>query len=437
MDDNILNSQISKIEEMYANGQLTDAQYAEALNKIHSQTKVEVPQAKPKVDFSEMVTEEDMTAINNMNFSDDNIAYKEIQRNGINYNIDKGRVRNIDTFSEDGNVTTSNIVYDKDFNPIELNNPEGTFPIPGVINDDIKALRREELAGMSSADWEAAEKNLEQYGFSENANVLDERIKVTSNKKNAIDEQIRELKKNKSTPKSTIEELEAQKKKLNIQEEGLSYRQKLRSENKVEARTNYKASQKDIVDEFKNKTSNLSKESREYVNAQKEMKSAIQKLGEESEYGSYIRSNKNNTLARVENLNAKPLRPMKVLNAAFAVKQGIDKYKESRAEGKGVASSAVRGAGSVAVGEALGPVGYIIYDAAKTLPKAVVKGTNALYSETRKMNSASNFTPLGGVSFQDTQQLATMRQSGMELAKMSQYNLEQTLMGAEAKHLHR
>ena len=30
-----------------------------------------------------------------------------------------------------------------------------------------------------------------------------------------------------------------------------------------------------------------------------------------------------------------------------------------------------------------------------------------------------------------------MRQSGMELAKMAQYNLEQSLMGAEAKHLHR
>ena len=47
---------------------------------------------------------------------------------------------------------------------------------------------------------------------------------------------------------------------------------------------------------------------------------------------------------------------------------------------------------------------------------------------------ASSFS---GAQFADNQQLATMRQSGMEMAKMSQYNLQQTLMGNEANHLHR
>ena len=89
------------------------------------------------------------------------------------------------------------------------------------------------------------------------------------------------------------------------------------------------------------------------------------------------------------------------------------------------------------VGEILGPGGFVALTAAQTIPKAVIGGADALYKEHRRMNSASNFVPLGGVNFQDSQELATMRQSGMELAKMSQYNLEQSLMGAEAKHLHR
>ena len=53
------------------------------------------------------------------------------------------------------------------------------------------------------------------------------------------------------------------------------------------------------------------------------------------------------------------------------------------------------------------------------------------------MNSAANNQVFGGAQFMDTQQLATMRQSGMEMAKMSQYNLQQTLMGNEATYLHR
>jgi hypothetical protein len=85
----------------------------------------------------------------------------------------------------------------------------------------------------------------------------------------------------------------------------------------------------------------------------------------------------------------------------------------------------------------LGFWGSMGVTAATVVPGAVIGATDYLLSEQRRMNSAANYTPLGGTSFQDSQQLATMRQSGMELAKMSRYNLEQTLMGAEAKHLHR
>ena len=59
------------------------------------------------------------------------------------------------------------------------------------------------------------------------------------------------------------------------------------------------------------------------------------------------------------------------------------------------------------------------------------------YKESRRMNSAANQGVFGNAQFQDTQQLATMRQSGMEMAKMANYNLQQTLMGNEATYFHR
>ena len=129
------------------------------------------------------------------------------------------------------------------------------------------------------------------------------------------------------------------------------------------------------------------------------------------------------------------------LSRAIAIGNGAraagDKDKESKAEGKSTGSALIRAGGAAVAGEILGIPGTLFLTAAQTAPKAIIAGADALYKEHRRMNSSSNFVPLGGVNFQDSQELATMRQSGMELAKMSQYNLEQSLMGAEAKHLHR
>lgn len=114
----------------------------------------------------------------------------------------------------------------------------------------------------------------------------------------------------------------------------------------------------------------------------------------------------------------------------------VSDYKDERRKGHGVVSSAVRAGAKFAMYEALGlwaiPVALV-----SNAPGAIIKGADALYKENRKMNSAANFEAFGGAQFMDTQQLATMRQSGMEMAKMSQYNLQQTLMGNEATYLHR
>jgi hypothetical protein len=125
------------------------------------------------------------------------------------------------------------------------------------------------------------------------------------------------------------------------------------------------------------------------------------------------------------------------LGEAINVISTIGTYKDARKQGKGVVSSIASAAGTFVKGELLGFWGSLGWEAAKGIPKLAIKGAETLYKENRKMNSAANQQVFGGAQFQDTQQLATMRQSGMEMAKMAQYNLQQTLMGAEATHLHR
>jgi hypothetical protein len=114
----------------------------------------------------------------------------------------------------------------------------------------------------------------------------------------------------------------------------------------------------------------------------------------------------------------------------------ISEFKESRKEGHGVVKSATKAGLNFAIGEALGPSAILFYGL-KSAPQLAVSGVEGVAKMNRDMNSMKRFETFGGATFQDTQQLSTMRQSGMELAKMSQYNLQQTLMGTEAQHLHR
>ena len=149
-------------------------------------------------------------------------------------------------------------------------------------------------------------------------------------------------------------------------------------------------------------------------------------------------ANTNKTIdATIKGLSGKGLTLSNAITIGSAAIGAVNKYKESRAEGKGMVSSAARAGATAIASEVMGVPATFAVMGARALGNAAVEAGDMLYKESRRMNSMSNFTPLGGVNFQDSQELATMRQSGMELAKMSQYNLEQTLMGAEAKHLHR
>lgn len=120
------------------------------------------------------------------------------------------------------------------------------------------------------------------------------------------------------------------------------------------------------------------------------------------------------------------------LNAAFA----ISDYKDARDSGKGVVGSAVKAGALFAAGEVLqGAMLPVML--AGSIPKMAVGAIETTQRMTRQMNNMQRIQTFGESYFQDTQQLATMRQAGMELAKMSQYNLQQSIMGNEAQYMHK
>ena len=120
------------------------------------------------------------------------------------------------------------------------------------------------------------------------------------------------------------------------------------------------------------------------------------------------------------------------LNAAFA----ISDYKDARDSGKGGVGSAVKAGALFAAGEVLQGAMFPVM-LAGSIPKMAVGAIETTQRMTRQMNNMQRIQTFGESYFQDTQQLATMRQAGMELAKMSQYNLQQSIMGNEAQYMHK
>lgn len=137
-----------------------------------------------------------------------------------------------------------------------------------------------------------------------------------------------------------------------------------------------------------------------------------------------------------DNFSAKRLLKKHGLNSVINIGATIIDYKESRREGQGVLKSAAKAGINFAIGETLGLAAIPFY-LASSAPVMATKAIEGVNKMEREMNSVARMQPFSDTYFQDTQQIATMRQSGMEMAKMAQYNLQQTLMGAEATHLHR
>lgn len=359
------------------------------------------------------------------------------------YDIKYGKDGTVSVFDEQGLPVTSDTVIEDLYNISQAQ--EGRYF--SVLND---------------REWDTVINNAEEFGF--NQYKATDPNNIMANKASKIKNQNDAIAKRKEVLKQQIDGIGSQlegtkdkkaKEKLKTQRNSLNIKNLEAERQRLINDHNFSAlsEKQKLKEEFQKATGldKLNKSNKKGKKYRKELEKIKSAEGYEEALAKYkkgvkgankardvrIASTNKNIDGQIKGWEAPGFKPSQMINVAFSAKVAIDKYKESRAEGKGVISSAARSAAGAVITETVGLGGTLMIGAAKALPQAAIKGTEMLYAEHRRMNSASNFRPLGGVSFQDNQQLATMRQSGMELAKMAQYNLEQTLMGAEAKHLHR
>ena len=134
--------------------------------------------------------------------------------------------------------------------------------------------------------------------------------------------------------------------------------------------------------------------------------------------------------------NLKKIFNSRVWNVGLNMALAVSDYKDARDAGKGVVSSVAKAGALFAAGEILQGAMFPVM-LAGAIPKMAVGAIETTQKMTRQMNNMQRIQTFGESYFQDTQQLATMRQAGMELAKMSQYNLQQSIMGNEAQYMHK
>lgn len=123
----------------------------------------------------------------------------------------------------------------------------------------------------------------------------------------------------------------------------------------------------------------------------------------------------------------------KITGAVIPAYFAASEYSRSREAGNGVIGSAARAGMDYALGEALGWK-YGLLSVAQAVPSIAVTAYQAVDQMNRNMNAQNANTPFINTRFGDTQPAYTMRQYGMQMAKQSRYNLEQSLMGNEAQH---
>lgn len=475
--ESIFNSQIEVIQDLYDNGQIDDDKYQELIQQIQSNYQPRTEEQEQQlvneivdarmdelddinktknqtgIDMDQFKTAEEMNqeAGNNFNANDfsentpidfdtDDEAYSFIEREDFKYRRTKG---NIDRIQDKKTGETYRIIRSDD----DPNNIVGIFDADGKriekeLEDQFIAdsfnERLDYLSGFGDREWDQAYNDAYNYGFTSQSEVLANRKAQVAEELADVEQRLENMGKAKGkSAKKQREALEKQKAKLQSKQAGLEYRE---GRLKDEAFKQQKISEAQEI--FDKTVEGLDPSDPGYGKAFEEAEEAFKQAekawtDKTDAARELAKETTQGKIAAFKDTTSTMGKVMKAWGTINTAKSAVDKYKESRAEGRGVISSGVRAAGSAVAADMLGPIGSIALPFIQAAPGAVIGATDFLMSEQRRMNSSANFMPLGGTSFQDSQQLATMRQSGMELAKMSQYNLEQTLMGAEARHLHR
>jgi Sec-independent protein translocase protein TatA len=126
---------------------------------------------------------------------------------------------------------------------------------------------------------------------------------------------------------------------------------------------------------------------------------------------------------------------MAAFNAGLSAWAGIDSYQTAREEGGSKLGAAAGAVVDAALPFVLGAPAYAAYFAATELPELAVTASDAMGTYQRNMAKASSNRAFVNAHFDDTQQAFTMRQAGMAIAQRSKYNMQQAMMGNEARYM--
>ncbi len=125
------------------------------------------------------------------------------------------------------------------------------------------------------------------------------------------------------------------------------------------------------------------------------------------------------------------------INVAGTGAAGVMGYSDARDEGHGVVGSLARGATDAFLIDLIGMKKYIAGSILMSAPSMIAKGYESVNSRAREMERAGTASPFANNSFEDNQQIYTMRQAGMSMMESSSYNTKTAVLGNEAQFMHR
>ena len=115
----------------------------------------------------------------------------------------------------------------------------------------------------------------------------------------------------------------------------------------------------------------------------------------------------------------------------------LNDYSSRRDEGDSVLSAAFGAAAQQGLAMATGFKGYMAFELLRN-SGVIVDALESLSAQRRAYYANEQYqAPFRTNTFVDNEQLYTMRQAGMELAKQAKYKQVATMMGNEARYMHR
>lgn len=115
----------------------------------------------------------------------------------------------------------------------------------------------------------------------------------------------------------------------------------------------------------------------------------------------------------------------------------LNDYSSRRDEGDSVLSAAFGAAAQQGLAMATGFKGYMAFELLRN-SGVIVDALESLSAQRRAYYANEQYqAPFRTNTFVDNEQLYTMRQAGMELAKQAKYKQVAAMMGNEARYMHR